>query len=412
MAGRFGKYIGAGLTAFFAAALAPAYAQDCPPLTKFTGVKLETLPNSKRVLVPVTINNVPKKFLLDTAGISGYITKETSDELKLTQMSGMRNFVKSIKTFGLGSRTYEVPNTSANDTTLIAAEYPVSSDRDGDIDGTLTNGWLLKMGELDIDFPGGTLNLFSPQHCPGKVNYWGAPDIGSLPLSYEVLDIGENNSSFSGKIRFARTMKIDLGHLTVPVTLDGHAFNAWIDTSAEKSSISLEVVERIFNLPREQLGPLSQVKVTPEAALGFHNPHIIGNNRFVASPDRPGVARAEVYRHKFSGLSLGHVDIKNLELLIVPDLWGRNNDIARRFYYTPDLKYYVDWTADIAGQGGNRGPYSLYTNAKRDVPDMVLGMDVLRHLHIFISPKEQRMYFSVGAAPAPATASAPAATAN
>src|SRR5882757_6725178 len=142
MAGRFGTYISAGLAAFLAAGLAStAHAQNCPPLTKYASVKLEPLVNSKRVLVPVTINNVSKKFLLDTAGISGYITKESADELKLQQMSGARNYIKTIKTFGLGGRTYQVPDTLSNDTTLISAEYPVSSDRDGDIDGTLTNGW-------------------------------------------------------------------------------------------------------------------------------------------------------------------------------------------------------------------------------------------------------------------------------
>ena len=404
MAERFSKYIGAGLAALFAAGLASAaHAQDCPPLTKYTSVKLEPLANSKRVLVPVTINNVPKKFLLDTAGISGYITKESSDELKLQQIPGARNYLKIVKTIGLGGRTYEVPNTGANDTTLIAAEYPVSSDRDGDIDGTLTNGWLLKMGELDIDFPGGTLSLFSPDHCPGRINYWGAPDLGFLPLSYNLIDVTKR-SSMPGYYTREMKLKVDLAHLTVPVTLDGHPLNAWIDTSAEKSSISLEVAERLFNLPREGLGPLSEVKVTPEAALGFYNPHVLGNNSFVRSPSEPKVHRPKVYHHKFAGLTLGHVDIKNLDMLVIPDRWGRNNDIARRFYYTPDLEWAVYWNDDIAGEGDNRGERSLYTNEAKDVPDMVLGMDVLRHLHIYIAPKEQRMYFSVGGAPAPAAA--------
>ncbi len=411
MAGHFSKSICAGLAVFFAAGLTSvARAQDCPPLVKITSVKMETLPNSRRVLVPVTINNVPKKFLLDTAGIAGFITKESADELKLEQMPGVRNPVKIIKTFGLGGRTYEVPNTLANDTTLLAPEYPVSSDRDGDIDGTLTNGFLLNKGELDIDFPGGTLNLFSPNHCPGKVNYWGALDIGYLPLSYDLLEIGRDRYTYKGQVsRFVTALKIDISHMTVPVTLDSHALNAWIDTSAEKSSISLEVAERIFNLPREGLGSLSEVKVTPEAALGFYNPHILHNNSFVDSPSAPAVAKAKVYRHKFSGLTLGQVDIKNLELLIIPDRWGRNNDVARRFYYTPTL---YPWAADIAGEGDNRGEETAYSNAKKDVPDMVLGMDVLRHLRIYLSPKEQRMYFSVGGAPPPPSPPVSAAAAQ
>ena len=56
---------------------------------------------------------------------------------------------------------------------------------------------------------------------------------------------------------------------------------------------------------------------------------------------------------------------------------------------------------------------STFSNVKRDVPDMVLGMDVLRHLHIFLSLKENRMYFSTGAAPsAPPAPAAPAAAAQ
>jgi hypothetical protein len=67
----------------------------------------------------------------------------------------------------------------------------------------------------------------------------------------------------------------------------------------------------------------------------------------------------------------------------------------------------VNFTQDIAGQGDNRAD-SLFSNAYKDVPDMVLGMDVLRHLHIYLALKEKRMYFSTGAPPAPV----PAATAQ
>jgi hypothetical protein len=56
-----------------------------------------------------------------------------------------------------------------------------------------------------------------------------------------------------------------------------------------------------------------------------------------------------------------------------------------------------------AGVGELRGDQVLLSNAKNDVPDMVLGMDVLRYLHIYLSLKEKRMYFSAGAAPAPAS---------
>ena len=271
MAGYFSKHIGA--VAFFAVGLtSPAWAADCPPLVKIASVKLQPLAKSRRLLVPITINNVPKNFLLDTAGTHGFITKESADALQLPNIA-LGGAVKVVRTFGLGGRTYELPATENTDTTLIASLNATSDDRDGDIDGTLTNAYLLTKGELDLDFPGGTLSLFSPDHCPGNVNYWGAPDIDYLPLSDDVIAPAVPDRVTFERMKYADfKLKNDISHLTIPVTLDGHALNAWIDTSADKSSVSVEVAERLFNLQEKDLGPTSDVKVTPEAVVGFFNP--------------------------------------------------------------------------------------------------------------------------------------------
>jgi hypothetical protein len=177
------------------------------------------------------------------------------------------------------------------------------------------------------------------------------------------------------------------------------------------------VAERLFNLQEKDLGPTSDVKVTPEAAVGFFNPSPqMPPSRFpsgrVTVYDHQLVndkspATAKVYRHKFSSLTIGHVGIKNLEMLVVPDWWGRNNDLTRRLAYTPQNYIRSVWNYDMAGVGALRGDIVLLSNAKNDVPDMVLGMDVLRHLHIYLSLKEKRMYFSAGAAPAPKPAAPP-----
>jgi len=416
---RVNKRVGLALAVFLGAGVtSSAFGQSCPPLTKFVSVKLEPLPNSSRVLVPVTINNAPKKFLLDTAGMTGFITKEAADELKLPHSAATRQ-IRIVTTFGIGGQTYELPNTETNDTTLVSPEYPVNPDRDGNIDGTLTTAFLLNKGELDIDFPNKTLSLFSPEHCPGNVNYWGAPDLGYLPLSHAPLDLASLEKNPFGVRPADIEMPNDIAHLTVPVTLDGHALNAWIDTSAEKSSISVEVAERIFQLAEKDLGPSFPAKVTPEASLGFYNPHYLGDGKYSNTPHTSDISnlvfKASVYRHKFSGLTLGHVDIKNIELLVIPDVWGRNNDATRELFYTPRKYGKNIWgLVDIAAMGNdreflhNRRTAISFSNAKRDVPDMVLGMDILRHLHIYLAMKESRMYFSVGqlqpSSPAPSAA--------
>jgi hypothetical protein len=58
------------LTLACTAALAePAWADDCGPLKMLMSVDLTPAPGSNsRFLVPVIVNNVPQKFLLNTAG--------------------------------------------------------------------------------------------------------------------------------------------------------------------------------------------------------------------------------------------------------------------------------------------------------------------------------------------------------
>ncbi|HEY4078338.1 MAG TPA: pepsin/retropepsin-like aspartic protease family protein [Rhizomicrobium sp.] len=386
-----------GLAMFLAAGLASARAEDCPPLAKIASVKLQHPANSSRIIVPVTINGVPKKFLLDTAGLAGLITKEAADELNLWSPP-FSSLVKEVKTVGLGDRTFVLAETISNDSTLISAKNPTDPNRDSDIDGTLVNTFLLNHGEMDLDFAGGTLNLFSPEHCPGKINYWGAQDIDYLPLSDNTIEIGRLNLYMApSDIK----LKFDIGHLTVPVMLDGHSFNGWIDTSAEHSSISLEAAERIFNLHKSDLGPASEAKMYPAAILGF-----------VSNRNGQSVISKEVYHRKFSTLSVGHIGIKNLDLLIAPDREGRNNDWERVINYAPQIHRKSGWNLDVVEWTREAGigevPDATLTNSHKDAPDMVLGMDVLRHLHIYLSPKEKRMYFSVGAAPSSTPGSAAA----
>ncbi|HSS13582.1 MAG TPA: retropepsin-like aspartic protease, partial [Rhizomicrobium sp.] len=60
-----------------------AGAEDCGPLKQVNAVDLVAGPN--RAMVPVSINGIPKLFLLDTGGDVTQISGEVAEELKLTQ---------------------------------------------------------------------------------------------------------------------------------------------------------------------------------------------------------------------------------------------------------------------------------------------------------------------------------------
>ena len=39
--------------------------------------------------------------------------------------------------------------------------------------------------DVELDFSSDTMNLFSPDHCPGHVVYWKAPVVAAVPISLE-----------------------------------------------------------------------------------------------------------------------------------------------------------------------------------------------------------------------------------
>jgi predicted aspartyl protease len=154
-------------------------------------------------------------------------------------------------------------------------------------------------------------------------------------------------------------------HLRIPVTLDGHTEQAIIDTGAVRTLIQMDEEQRVFNLA---LGDAD----TPASGVLNGDPSL------------------KMYRHRFKSLSFGDVTVNNPEVYIAPNAMGRN--------------------ADKSQLVGDR------TKSEKDllaVPDMIIGMDVLRQLHIYIAFKERKMYISQAsispaAAPPAAAPSAPA----
>jgi len=183
--------------------------------------------------------------------------------------------------------------------------------------------------DLDIDFGTDKLSIFSPDHCEGQVVYWTNPaSVGIVPMQ-----VGRDF------------------HIRVPVTLDGHAERAIIDTGATYTTFDVREEERVFNL---DLGAPN----TPERG------------------DLNGDPSLKTYAHRFQTLSFGDVTVRNPEIFIIPHAEGRK--------------------ADRSVLVGDR------TKSEKDrvtVPDMIIGMNVLRKLHIYLAFKEQKMYVSPASAP-------------
>lgn len=147
-------------------------------------------------------------------------------------------------------------------------------------------------------------------------------------------------------------------HITIPVTLDGQKMDAIIDTGSNHTIMSLQTARHFFNL-------------SPDAP-GLDISGTLGDN-----PDR------KTYAKKFGILSFGGVSVSNLDVTLVPDIVGKGADHT------------------FESETLNRASDNIH------LPQLVIGMNVLKHLHIYFAFKEKNIYITPASAGANAAAEHP-----
>jgi hypothetical protein len=130
----------------------------------------------------------------------------------------------------------------------------------------------------------------------------------------------------------------------VPVNLDGHMIVAALDTTADKTFLNPRIAQKLFGLTPASLTP--------------------GSVR-----DSGAVMQAGVRR--FSSLTFGGLTFNNPEIAIPFDVQSQNT-----------REFHASKTA--------RDSFHL----SEFLPDMIIGMDVLKQTHLYISFQDQRIYIS------------------
>jgi predicted aspartyl protease len=304
--------------AVFSAALLPtaALAQtSCGQLQIVNTVQMTRAGNMD--LVPVRINGTTKNFLFDTGGSLTIMSQSAADDLKLPIHQGRITM-------------YDITGKATNAQILVdqyivghmlgkSVEMQVMPVRFDGIFGL--DGW--SAVDLDVDFGNDKLNMFSPDHCAGRVQYWPAPVLATVPMKY-----------------------VDR-HLKIQVTLDGHQEMADIDTGASDTTIMIDEAKRVFNLD-----PGSDD--TPQDGVLNRDDSL------------------KVYKHQFKTLSFGDgatVTVNNADVHLIPNVITKNMD------KTPLQGSRVKTEKDFM-----------------DIPDMIIGMNVLRKLHLYIAFGEAKLY--------------------
>jgi predicted aspartyl protease len=135
------------------------------------------------------------------------------------------------------------------------------------------------------------------------------------------------------------------GQIEVTMSLDGRDVDAILDTGAAHTTLNIALARRAFGVDLEA--------PTVERVSGE------GGNT--------------IYRTRFRSLAVGGLEIKNPEIYLTPD------QVARR-----QMAEALD-----SGASGS----SVIGGA-----NLVLGMDVLSHLHFYIAYREKKLYFTAAAA--------------
>lgn len=270
---------------------APKSPAELPPceLTARATLDME-MDNTGRITVPVSINGVEKRMMVDTGASLTLIASQTVRDLKLDTHDG-----GSISLIGFGGTRYNDKVTLAEFALgrLKGKNFSLFV-RDGNFDSAgLLGADFLRTFDVDLDFAKAQLSLVAPVECPNKV-YWSSGNFGRVPF------------------------KIDGNQITVKMTLDERDVTAIIDTGAADTVMSLERAARSFDLDRDQLNK------------SRHYP--------------------------FKSLSFGEVKISNPAIKLVPDQESRL--LGHHF----------------------------------DDQHMILGMGVLRRLHLYIDYQHRMLY--------------------
>lgn len=316
-----------GSLAVMAACLgSQARADDCGPLKLINSVQLVTTVGSYRELIPVTVNDTPKLFLLDTGGFMSQVSQETATELKMELHNSEGLSLYDVS--GEEARKYVIAD-SVKVGSMVAPHFPMMAmptSLSDDIDGIISTDLMLRY-DVDIDFGSGLMRYFSPDHCPGKVVYWNPPAVAAVPITIR-----------------------DRSSIMIPVKLDGQDFKALVDTGATRTTIGMDNAKAIFGLDIQSSGSEKGGAVNGDSKLAG-------------------------FTHVFHTLSFNGIDVSNPKIHIMPD---RVNSASRE------------------QQTGNR---ALIGSSDLKLPELILGMDILRHLHVYMAFKEKQFYVSAGSPP-------------
>lgn len=194
------------------------------------------------VTLPVTLDNVPTRMLVDTGGVATTISDDWAVNQRLRRKKLERGaYITDYNGNPMQWFAYipslQIGTLHAND--VRAFIEPGWLDKD--VVGTLGPDFLLHY-DVEVDFAAHKLNLFSQDHCPGQVVYWTHDPAAAIPVKID-----------------------EAGHIVVDAQIDGKDIKAIIDTGATTSALKMSGATSLFGITPSSPGV---TKVAENSATG------------------------------------------------------------------------------------------------------------------------------------------------
>lgn len=206
-------------------------------------------------LIPMKISTPPPIFNVPGAPFRSMVQFNAPD-FYLADGAQLDHFTK-MPTLSIGASHFE-------NTPFLLARFDDTQSQG--MKGILGSN-LLRNFDVEVDPAAAKVNLFTPDHCEGKVVYW-APTFADLPI----------------RVR-------SNGAIEMEMTLDGHDVDALLDTGAAHTTLTMEMARRIFD-------------IDPQSPAVEHV---------------SGEGNDAIYRTRFQSLVAGDLAIKNPQIDLVPD---------------------------------------------------------------------------------------------
>lgn len=224
------------------------------------------------LIIPVSLDGNKVSMALDTGAPLSAVDPVFAKNLGFPEkrmFQAMYNAKGELFTYLAVVHDLGLGDNHGSDVRMLVWPSPMT--RDGNVAGVIGVD-LLRHYDIDIDFGARKLNLFSQDHCPGRVVYWTNGNVAVVPMHV-----------------------VNSGHIILPVTLDGHQLDGVLDLGSTHSLISMEFAHNVFGLTASSPG----MEITGQIS---------------------GSVQTAVYRHTFKSLDLEGLTINNPTLYIWDNL--------------------------------------------------------------------------------------------